>query len=109
MQVKLVLLLDMGSVPSLSQACPKFVPSSSQIKDLIVALDTQYHSLSEIMDLLGGTNKTRFRKEYILPAIEQGVIERKYPKTPNHPQQRYRLTAQTQVWKDKGNALLRQK
>ena len=53
------------------------------------------------MDLLGGTNKTRFRKEYILPAIEQGVIERKYPKTPNHPQQQYRLTEQTKEWKDK--------
>ena len=33
-----------------------------------------------------------FRIQYIIPALESGVIEMTYPDTPKHPKQRYRLT-----------------
>jgi len=34
-----------------------------------------------------------FRIQYIIPALESGVIEMTYPDIPNHPKQRYKLTA----------------
>jgi len=36
-----------------------------------------------------------------LPALEYEVIEMKYPNTPNHPKQKYRLTAKGIELKEK--------
>ena len=44
------------------------------------------------MDELGLKNRAKFSQNYIVPAINAGIIERKYPEQPNHPYQRYRLT-----------------
>jgi ATP-dependent DNA helicase RecG len=42
------------------------------------------------MNLFGLKNRTRFRKEYITPALAEGALEMKYPNTPRHPRQQYR-------------------
>jgi ATP-dependent DNA helicase RecG len=34
-----------------------------------------------------------FRIQYIIPALESGVIEMTYPNIPKHPNQKYRLTS----------------
>jgi len=47
---------------------------------------------SEMQQILQLKHDDYFRVEYILPALESGVIEQKYPESPNHPQQRYKLT-----------------
>jgi len=47
----------------------------------------------EIQKALQLKHDDYFRTQYVLPAIEYGVIEMKYPNTPNHPKQKYRLTA----------------
>ena len=66
--------------------------SSGQVKDLIEALPTGYLSLSEMMVTCGKKSRTSFLENYVSPAIEGGYIERKYPDSPNHPKQQYRLT-----------------
>jgi len=37
-------------------------------------------------------NDENFRLQYILPALESGMIEMKYPESPKNPEQRYHLT-----------------
>ncbi len=59
----------------------------------------QYNSLTEIIGHFEVKNKTRFRNEYIVPALKEGAIERKYPDKPNHPRQQYRLTEKAKEWK----------
>ena len=36
---------------------------------------------------------------YMVPALADGSIERKYPEHPNHPEQMYRLTEKAKNWK----------
>ena len=88
------------NVPSSSQACPKFVPSSSQVEELIIRINKDYLSIGDIMNLFGLKNRTRFRKEYITPALAEGALEMKYPNTPRHPRQQYRMTEQAKTWKE---------
>lgn len=56
---------------------------------------------AEIQQLLELKHDDFFRTNYIIPALDSGCIEMKYPETPNHPNQRYRLT-------QKGKALIQQ-
>ena len=87
------------NVPSSSQVCPKYVPSSSQVAELIMNMDKTEMTIGEIMEKFNLKNRTRFRNEYLTPALAENAIERKYPETPKHPRQRYRLTLQAKEWK----------
>lgn len=80
--------------------CPKLVPSSSQVEELIISINKDYLSIGDIMNLFGLKNRTRFRKEYITPALAEGALEMKYPNTPRHPRQQYRMTEQAKTWKE---------
>ena len=51
-----------------------------------------------IQDALGLADREHFRKTYLAPALEQGVIEMTLPDRPNSRSQRYRLTALGQRW-----------
>ena len=53
-----------------------------------------------IQDALGLTNREHFRKTYLVPALELGVIEMTLPDKPNSRSQRYRLTPLGQHWLD---------
>ena len=52
------------------------------------------------MNLFGLKNRTRFRKDYITPALVEGALEMKYPNTPRHPRQQYRMTELAKTWKE---------
>ncbi|MFA5631943.1 MAG: ATP-binding protein [Porticoccaceae bacterium] len=51
-----------------------------------------------IQDALGLTHREHFRKVYLVPALELGVIEMTQPDKPNSRSQRYRLTASGRRW-----------
>lgn len=51
-----------------------------------------------IQDALELANREHFRKTYLVPALEQGVIEMTVPNKPNSRSQRYRLTALGKQW-----------
>ena len=76
------------------------VPSSSQVEELIIRINKDYLSIDDIMNLFGLKNRTRFRKEYITPALAEGALEMKYPNTPRHPHQQYRMTELAKTWKE---------
>ena len=85
--------------PSTNQVRTKYEPSTNQVKDLILAVSEDYLSTGEMMKTCGLKSRLRFRTTYILPALDEGAIERKYPDIPNHPRQQYRLTEQAIEWK----------
>jgi ATP-dependent DNA helicase recG len=62
-------------------------------------MNFEYLSLYEIMKSLDLKNRAKFMQNYISPAIKAGLIERKYPEQPNHPNQRYRLTEKAMHFK----------
>lgn len=82
-----------------NQVRTKHEPSTNQVKDLILAVSEDYLSIGEMMKTCGLKSRLRFRTTYILPALDEGAIERRYPDIPNHPRQQYRLTEQAIEWK----------
>jgi len=77
-------------VPSLSQVCPKSVPSEIAVKVLRKAQTTI--SMTELMDSVRQTNRTRFRKQVLKPLIEAELIAMTIPGKPKSSKQRYVIT-----------------
>ena len=86
--------------PSRAQVGPKLGPSSSLVAELISKMPSGYCSISQLMEICGKKSRKKFRENYILPALQDEMLERKYPDTPNHPHQQYRLTEQAREWKN---------
>jgi len=49
---------------------------------------------SELQKKLELKHDDYFRLHYMEPALKAGFIEMTYPESPNHPNQKYRLTAE---------------
>jgi ATP-dependent DNA helicase RecG len=57
-----------------------------------------------LMEKLGLHDRKSFRKNYLQPALEQGLIEMTLPDSPKSPTQKYRLTGKGwAVVKDEGS------
>ena len=56
------------------------------------------HSIAELMERGGRTNRTKFREQVLNPIIETRLIEMTIPDKPRSSKQKYRLT-------EKGRAL----
>ncbi len=78
------------SVPSLSQVCPKSVPSDLLIPLLQIA--TTPAPIEFLMKVAGQTNRTRFRNAILRPLLDAGLIEMTIPDKPRSSKQKYRLT-----------------
>lgn len=77
----------------------QFHTSSIPVQTLIEKGTYEFKTALELADLCGLKNIRNFRKYYLNPALADGAIERLYPDTPNHPQQKYRLTEAAKDWK----------
>jgi Fic family protein len=66
---------------------------SDQVKRLLDALDSHTLSALELMELLGLKHRPTFRKNYLHPALDAGLIEMTFPQTPSARGQKYRRTA----------------
>ena len=67
---------------------------SVQVKKLIISLNEKNLSLTELQLVIELAPKSRpyFKKHYINPAIELGLVNMQYPENQNHPKQKYYLT-----------------
>jgi len=65
---------------------------TEKINILLKVVNNQVISMREIMRYLSLSGRDNFLKEYLNPAIEQGLVSMKFPQSPNHPKQRYYLT-----------------
>ena len=68
---------------------------SDQVKKLLSVLSTKTLSATELMGLLNLKHRPTFRKNYLHPAIKQGLIEMTLQDTPNSRNQQYRRTRET--------------
>ena len=65
---------------------------ANPVVHILIAIGEGPLSGVEIMELLNLKHRPTFRDNYLLPALEQGLIEMLYPNKPSHPQQKYRIT-----------------
>ncbi|WP_299014526.1 Fic family protein [uncultured Polaribacter sp.] len=65
---------------------------SDPVKNLLLVMDKEY-SISELMAFLKLSHKPNFRKNYLQPAVESGIIELTIPEKPSSSKQKYRLTS----------------
>ena len=86
---------------SRTQVPDKYKPSSVYVEDVVnYTPDGKEYSLAEIMGFCNRKSRKKFSLNYLIPSIEDGAIERKYPDQPNHPRQKYRLTEKAINWKN---------
>lgn len=64
------------------------------VKRLLTVLNGKELSITEIMLQLGLKHKPTFRKNYLNPALEKGLIERTIPDKPKSKNQKYRIKKQ---------------
>ncbi|MBW1923538.1 MAG: Fic family protein [Deltaproteobacteria bacterium] len=77
---------DMGSDQAADQV-------SDQVQRLLRLVDQEFVTVTEMMTGVGLSHRPTFRKNYLRPALDAGLLEMKYPENPKHPRQRYRLTS----------------
>ena len=80
-----------SNVPSRDQVSTKLNLRWSELEPLITAL-VEPRSSAELREVIGLQNHTRFKRAFLDPLIELGVVEMTQPDSPNSPTQRYRLT-----------------
>ena len=69
----------------------KYHGSTAEVPRLLAAMEGEMKR-SELRLTLGLRNDEHFRKAYLLPALEAGVIEMTLPDAPRSSNQRYRIT-----------------
>lgn len=67
---------------------------SQQAKSLLMSLKYEKKSVSnlQLVTNCSPQSKQLFIKQFIVPSLEAGLIERTHPDNPHHPQQKYYLT-----------------
>lgn len=78
-----------GGDPVTEPATPQVTPQVVQLLKVM----TGEHLRRELQTLLGLADREHFRKAYLLPALEEGLVEQTLPDKPNSRLQKYRLSA----------------
>lgn len=85
----------------LSSSTPQVPHKFSQhVETLILSFNDEYMTSAEIMGAIGLKDRKSFSELYLNAALLEKAIERKYPNTPRHPRQQYRMTEQAKTWKE---------
>jgi ATP-dependent DNA helicase RecG len=77
--------------PTTDQVPPKYPSTSIEVQNLLKVLNNEM-SRAEVQEILDLKDPKNFRENYLEPALADGVIEMKYPDSPNHPRQKYLVT-----------------
>ena len=85
----------------LSSSTPQVPHKFSQhVETLILSFNDGYMTSAEIMGAIGLKDRKSFSELYLNAALSEKAIERKYPNTPRHPHQQYRMTELAKTWKE---------
>ena len=74
---------------------------SQHVETLILSFNDEYMTSAEIMGSIGLKDRKSFSELYLNAALSEKAIERKYPNTPRHPRQQYRMTELAKTWKER--------
>nr|WP_302831416.1 DUF4062 domain-containing protein [uncultured Bacteroides sp.] len=66
-------------------------------------------SIVEIMEVMGVTNRTKFRKKYIIPLIDEELLAMSFPNKPNSSLQKYYITEKGKLLYKAENNLLEER
>lgn len=75
---------------SADQDSDQVTDQDDTINRLLAVLGEEELSAAELMKRLGLSHRPTFRKNYLTPALEKGLIERTIPDKPNSKNQKYR-------------------
>ena len=85
----------------LSSSTPQVPHKFSQhVETLILSFNDEYMTSAEIMGAIGLKDRKSFSELYLNAALSEKAIERKYPNTPRHPRQQYRMAELAKTWKE---------
>ncbi|MHB8336114.1 MAG: ATP-binding protein [Ignavibacteriaceae bacterium] len=73
---------------------------TEEVRRVVLALGDEMKR-ADIQKILQLKHDDFFRVNYIIPSLNSGYVEMKYPNNPNHPNQRYRLSAKGKRLKTK--------
>lgn len=85
-----ILLHELGT--TLSQVCPKSVPSEEGALIIRNLAQEGPVSITRLMEWAGESNRTRFRKNYLNGLMNEDLIEFTIPEKPRSSKQKYRLS-----------------
>lgn len=86
--------LTLGEITATEQVIAQV---TVEVQRLLVALDGEM-SRQQLADALGMTHREHFRRAYLKPALDAGLVEMTLPHKPNSRNQRYRRTTLGQTW-----------
>ncbi len=89
-ETKESLVTDQAGAEDLRQA-PILQELSDTQWDVVLVCEAP-RSMAAIMEHLGLTHRSFFRRKHLDPLLKAGVLEMRYPDNPNHPEQAYFLT-----------------
>jgi hypothetical protein len=64
---------------------------TESVKRILLVVDGEMKS-ADIQNLLQLKHRETFRDNYLVPALNEGILEMTIPEKPNSPKQMYRLT-----------------
>ena len=71
----------------------KFSTNNEYVKRLVEVVGHDEVTIKDTLKILGLKDRESFMKVYLNPALKERFVCMKYPDKPNHPRQRYMLTA----------------
>ena len=81
-----------------TQVTPEVTPEVTQEVTKLLPICRTPKSRKGLQQELDLRDDEHFRKTYLLPALEAGLLERTIPDKPQSSKQRYRLTASGEAW-----------
>ncbi len=91
--IEFILSALLAALQQARETDPVADPVSDQVKALLKVLGSRTLSAAECMKKLGLTHRATFRRNYLQPALDAGLIERTRPDKPNSRLQKYRRKA----------------
>lgn len=91
--IEFILSALLAALQQARETDPVTDPVSDQVKALLKVLGNRTLSAAECMKKLGLTHRATFRRNYLQPALDAGLIERTRPDKPNSRLQKYRRKA----------------
>ena len=78
---------------------PVILDMPTRYKNVLYLYYYEEYSVKEIMSILNLKDRVNFLRNYLTPALDEGLVSMKFPEQPKHPKQKYLLTS-------KGKAIL---
>lgn len=78
---------------SVTQSVTQSELQPENLMAMLIALRNSPLASGELLARLGLKHRTNFRNNYLIPALQAGLIEQTLPETPNSRLQKYRLSS----------------